>query len=112
MYRQGDVLLIQVKDVPREADPVEHCIVAHGEVTGHTHRIESGAHQFLTGDGRQYVQVVQPSARLVHEEHGTVTLPGPGVYRIIHQREYVPPEEIADWKEDHAPNPFTRPVRD
>ena len=90
MYRQGDVLVVPAEEVPVDARKADDCVVARGEVTGHAHRIASGAEQFVTPDGRQFVRVLAPFVDLVHEDHGALRLPGPGVYRIVHQREYVP----------------------
>ena len=108
MYRQGDVLLVPVDGFPAQAHPVEHTVVAHGEMTGHTHRFATGAEQFVVDDGTQFVRVIGRSADLVHEEHGTLTLPGPRVYRVVHQREYAPGPEFRPWVDRRA----VRPVRD
>ncbi len=90
MYRQGDVLLVPVENRPwPAAKKLSHCVVAHGEVTGHTHRFEEGAEQLEDAAGQRWIVVIARSAELVHEEHGTLTLPQ-GVYRVVHQREYVP----------------------
>lgn len=40
-------------------------------------------------DGRLYVRVTAPHARIVHEEHGPITLTT-GLYRVVRQREYTP----------------------
>lgn len=89
MYRQGDVLLVPIENRPWPSRTLGHCVVAHGEVTGHTHRFEEGAEQIEDGAGNRYVVVHAREAALVHEEHGTLKLPQ-GVYRVVHQREYVP----------------------
>lgn len=93
MYRQGDILIVRVDRIPEDARPVEHCVIALGEATGHRHRIESGAEQLCTAAGDQYVRVVEAQVELLHEEHGTVTLPGPALYRVVHQREFLPAAE-------------------
>ena len=90
MYRQGDVLIVVATTVPRSARRMDHCVIALGEATGHTHRVEVGAEQLVGEDGIQYLRVLGASADVIHEEHATITLPGPAVYRIVHQREYAP----------------------
>ena len=43
MFRQGDVLIIPVKSIPKTAEPIAReqgrVVLAHGEVTGHAHAI-------------------------------------------------------------------------
>lgn len=90
MYRQGDVLIVEVEAIPADARPLDHCVIALGEATGHRHRIETGAEQLRTEGGVQYLRVLGDSADLVHEEHATITLPGPALYRVLHQREFMP----------------------
>ena len=92
--RQGDVLLQPVGDVPESARPLPRTagrvVLAEGEVTGHAHAIRSsGATMLADGDDR-YLRVAAP-VTLDHEEHATIELV-PGSYRIVIQREYVPPE--------------------
>lgn len=102
--RQGDVLIVGVKSVPKSTEPVARdkgrVVLAYGEVTGHAHAIKSknaalfrdpklaAVFMLVTGDG--------PVA-LEHEEHGTITIP-PGAYRVVGQREYSPQEirRVAD----------------
>lgn len=92
--RQGDVLLVPVAEVPAAARPVRRTggrvILAEGEVTGHAHAIRSSAATLLgTGDER-YLRVGAP-VTLDHEEHAPIEV-GTGTYRVVIQREYVPPE--------------------
>ena len=95
MWRQGDIFFEQVKEVPELASQakIEHGIIAHGEVTGHQHRIEdlSTAALFFNYNkaGEFFLKVTAPQARIVHEEHGPIHLPI-GSYRVWRQREYSP----------------------
>jgi hypothetical protein len=97
MYRQGDVLVIPVRSIPKSATPRKReagrVILAHGEVTGHAHAIDDTTHaptaQLLDApDGLAYLKVDEIS-RLVHQEHGSIEL-APGRYKVIRQREYTP----------------------
>ena len=90
IYRQGDVLII-ARDVPDTAQPVTRdgdVILAHGEVTGHAHRIASSAVREWSAGAERFIQALETVA-LTHEEHSTVTLP-PGAYQIVIQSEYSP----------------------
>jgi hypothetical protein len=92
MYRQGDVLLVAADCLPEgaeEIEPGERIVLAYGEVTGHAHAVATlNALMYAVGETR-YLQVSEEGAELVHEEHATIALQ-PGVYRIVHQREYIP----------------------
>ena len=92
MYRQGDVLIVAADSLPESAEktsPGRRVILALGELTGHAHTIApSQALLYAQGEVR-YLVVNECGADLVHEEHATIHL-NPGVYRIYHQREYVP----------------------
>ena len=110
IVRQGDVLLMRVADhdvdvkvgaeVPREGGRV---ILAHGEVTGHSHAIAHKAAYLyelppdMTRDGDNAALALDRILRLtrtvslVHEEHGTIKLEQ-GNWRVRTQREYSPEE--------------------
>ena len=100
MYRQGDVLLkeIDVIDINScetvDRDEHDRIVLAHGEVTGHSHAIHS-KNSFLMKDkesDKVYLMIVKKEAELVHEEHTTIILPI-GNYEVIRQREYRPERE-------------------
>jgi len=84
--------------LPKSVVRKENCVLALGEVTGHSHQIKEGAVMYEDVDGTKYVEVLGETADLVHEEHGTISLPGPDVYRVTQQREYTPEEarRVAD----------------
>lgn len=89
MWRHGDVLIDQCSEVPADARPLPHLILARGEATGHTHRIlESGA-VLYTGENGGYLRVTGDQVTLAHEEHGPIKL-SRGTYRFWFQREYSP----------------------
>ena len=100
MYRQGDVLLVAVPELPEGAKPqARHgrLVLAEGEATGHAHAIaEPDVREFTVGDER--FVLVRSAAQLIHEEHATIDLP-PGAYRVVIQREYEPsPIGGRDWR--------------
>lgn len=104
MYRQGDVLIVSVSELPSDLDQVARengrVVLAHGEATGHAHAIKdkraalfrdpklAAVFMHVTGDS--------PVA-LEHDEHDTIVIP-PGNYQVIRQREYSPEEirNVAD----------------
>jgi hypothetical protein len=90
LYRQGDIVIRQIPRLPSGVERQVSAILAYGERTGHTHRLD-GRGQVWRQDTRLYLKLEQPS-RVVHDEHGPVTLP-PGVYEVVGQREYVSSEE-------------------
>lgn len=90
--RQGDVFLEKIESIPEGATRAPDCVIALGTVTGHSHRFESGAEQYVTGQGagrKQYIRVTGESADLVHHEHATIKVEQ-GDYEVIHQIEYDP----------------------
>src|SRR5438105_671155 len=103
-YRQGDVLLCPVDEIPPAAIPVpsegDRVIVALGELTGHAHAFAGRAVRFFreAGTGRSFFEIGEAGAALVHEEHDPIQVPQ-GHYELSRQREYTPkrrPRYVAD----------------
>lgn len=101
-YRQGDVLLVRFRPrrwgaLTRVERAEGRIVLAEGEVTGHAHVIDSPlAELYQDALENRYLKLGGP-AELRHEEHAPVAL-GPGVYRVLRQREYAPgaPRRVAD----------------
>ncbi len=117
-WRQGDVFIERVAESvdgrKRLDDGKGNVVLALGEVTGHSHRVESPhaalyleqattavPDSVLLGLGGglipdRLLQLDKP-ASVVHEEHGSISLDA-GTYRIRIQREYSPAElrNVAD----------------
>ena len=91
-FRHGDVLIERVSSLPKVREKLSHTILAHGEVTGHCHRIKESddADLYSTTEGF-YLHVRGESVTVVHEEHRPIILPM-GCYRVWRQREYSPEE--------------------
>jgi hypothetical protein len=88
--RQGDVLMLRVTEIPKDAKPAKRekglIILARGEMTNHHHAItDKTAKSFLCGNDL-YLDLSK-RADVDHQEHGTVTLE-PGIYKVVHQHEY------------------------
>ena len=101
-YRQGDVFIERIADAPPDLTPIppegERVILAHGEVTGHSHALDKHAVRLYAAKSwADRVLVIARTTALLHEEHASVTLP-PGNYRVSIQREYTPQEirNVAD----------------
>ena len=93
IYRQGDVLLVEVNaPAGTQTEGQGAIILAHGELTGHAHRISQpgGKARMWDAGAERFLQVMETVA-LTHEEHATVTIP-PGSYRVVIQTEYTPRE--------------------
>jgi hypothetical protein len=91
LYRQGDVLIRRIAKLPTQkatARPAGN--ILDGEVTGHVHRVEDVATaEVLEIENGLFLRVGTDGCRIVHEEHGPITLP-PGNYEVVRQREYSP----------------------
>ena len=88
--RHGDVYLRQAK-LPEGARPVRMErpeVLAYGEVTGHSHRIEGATVERYERDGNAYV-LLSAAGVLAHEEHGQAALPA-GAYEVLIERDYDP----------------------
>jgi len=97
--RQGDVALISVRAIPKDAieQPIvgNKLILALGEATGHHHRFEfldqsQNIKLYVGAGGARYLDVSAPSD-LKHEEHATARVPA-GKYLLPQQVEYSPQE--------------------
>lgn len=92
LYRHGDVLVSEIDTIPKGAVKRPHLVLAEGEMTGHAHRIaEIGSAELVQLGPEMFLRVLAPTATLVHDEHGPITLPR-GNYRVWRQREYAPRE--------------------
>ncbi|GII84751.1 hypothetical protein Ssi03_27410 [Sphaerisporangium siamense] len=97
MYRQGDILILQVtaesvparlESAPRDARG--RLVLALGEATGHAHAVPGPGTLLLSrASGLPEFLHLPDGGRLVHEEHATISLPK-GWFRVVRQREYVP----------------------
>lgn len=96
--RQGDVFIERISELPGGLVPVARergrVVLAHGEVTGHAHAIANRDARLLARPGEtlgeaveRWLHIGDDGATLTHEEHATITL-APGVYRVVHQREW------------------------
>lgn len=90
LYRQGDVFVKRISRLPIGAQRREGATLAHGELTGHSHRLgQAHAVQLWVQGIDLFFEVKASTATLIHEEHGAIELPH-GFYQVWRQREYRP----------------------
>lgn len=89
LYRHGDVLVMTCPELPSTARERGGNVLAHGEVTGHSHQFVPPENGQLFEDGAMLYLRVHAPVTLKHEEHGPIELP-PALYRVWRQREYTP----------------------
>jgi hypothetical protein len=91
-FRHGDVIIQQIERLPEEPELLPHLILAHGELTGHAHRVTpSKGGRLFWGRESMFLEISSDGLKVVHEEHASIDLP-PGLYRVWRQREYSPEE--------------------
>src|SRR5438309_1513161 len=91
MFRQGDVLLVRVAEVPPGRAILEEegrLVLARGEVTGHHHSVAARDAELVDAAEGVFLRIMTPTP-LEHPEHAPIAL-DPGVYRVATQREYTP----------------------
>ena len=105
--RQGDLLLVRRRRLPRGATPrSESLLRVHGE-EGHAHVLR-GAELFENNGQPIAVVPKGGEARLEHEEHPDITIPA-GIWEIRRAREYEPGLETTEAGAQEQPKvrPYT-----
>ena len=83
-------MIERVDEIPGNRQQLPHTILARGEVTGHSHRIDTpGQARLFIASGQMYLDVTGDAVRVIHEEHQPIELRH-GRYRVWRQREYSP----------------------
>lgn len=102
MYRQGDVLLVRVSELPEGKKSSE--IIAQGEFSNHSHIITGDAEVIESEGGDLYVNATNASIEHLLEtawkegrkewtkEHEAIQI-DPGFYKVVLQRQYNPYEK-------------------
>jgi hypothetical protein len=94
MYRQGDILFIEVAQINTDAKKIDSNIIVEGESTGHSHRAVGNEVQLYIHDGKKYIETGK-DVQIVHEEHKTIPLQK-SKYMIVRQREYSGYDNVFD----------------
>lgn len=93
-YRQGDVMLVRIDEIPQDATPTTddrvggRIVLAYGEVTGHHHSVAVADAELLSTAEAVYLRIMAPTP-LEHQEHSAIQL-DPGAYKVVRQVEYTP----------------------
>lgn len=88
LFQQGDCLLHRVEGIPAGARKNAGRVLAHGEVTGHAHRLTEASDGLLVEiDGQLYLSVGAGGATIRHEEHHEIFIPE-GEYRVGRVQEF------------------------
>jgi len=90
MFRQGDILFVRVNKKPDKVVKAKDNVVAHGEATGHSHRVMNG--DLWTDEFGALVVESDGDAAIIHDEHPRLDLPK-GLFQVVRQREYVEPKD-------------------
>jgi hypothetical protein len=90
-YRHGDLLIREIKELPKGLKKVEGGTLALGEATGHNHTIVAEKELFQLyedGQGRKYFTTTKP-VPLTHQEHKTIEVEK-GIYFVEIEQEFDP----------------------
>ena len=87
-WRQGDLLIVKVGEIPKDAKTKKDRVLAEGEATGHMHELDSGE-VYELGDTLYFRVSDESTTTLKHQEHKEIAF-APGEYKVIRQREYEP----------------------
>lgn len=94
-YRQGDVLVEEIQDIPEDCERRKDNLIVAGEVSDHGHFIinaellEMGEELFIDVAEQAELKHLTISTKDTTNEHHTIQIPK-GKYKVINQREYDP----------------------
>ena len=92
IFRQGDLLISRVWEIPTNAVAKSTNVIGVGEKFGHQHQLIGGHKIFETPDnGRIYFEAKE-EVSLDHPEHNKISIPK-GVYTVVHERQFNPFEQ-------------------
>ena len=90
MWRQGDLLIEKAEKI--EGKLQKDNIVALGEMTGHSHKLEKGK-VYKAKKGEKFLDLSKKS-KVVHQEHKALSLKK-GKYKVTRQKQYKPKKKKA-----------------
>ena len=85
-YRQGDVYLYKIDEIPKAAKKILGTTVAYGEVTGHHHTFDQGQLYEMAGSPQPLYVDLSTASVLTHQEHQNQVVEA-GQYHVVIQRE-------------------------
>ena len=87
IFRQGDLLIRRVWQIPTDAVAKSTNVIATGEKEGHQHQLIGGHKIFETPDYGTIYFEAKEEVSLDHPEHNTIQIPK-GVYTVVHERSF------------------------
>lgn len=88
-FQHGDVTIKPIAEIPNDARPTASRVLAHGEVTGHAHRLLDDADaEVFEGEDTLSIRVGPHGAGVDHEEHGVGVIDEVGAYEIGRVQEF------------------------
>ncbi len=102
-FRQGDILLTEIAQLPKDLSSVENGLLVIGESSNHGHYVvgegrvlKKGEDMYVSVHGTATLKHLKVNSKADTDEHAPIPLPK-GTYQVIRQREYNPFE---DWVEE------------
>jgi hypothetical protein len=92
IFRHGDLLIKEIKELPKNLKEQSNGSLALGEVTGHSHELEGGKYRVLVDESNKKFLEIMTATMLKHQEHKTITI-APAKYEVIIEQEYSPFDE-------------------
>jgi hypothetical protein len=91
IWRQGDILITEVKAIPKGTKVRKSGHILEGEATGHVHRIAEleQAEVLEVGESDLFLSVSEAGVSIIHPDHAPLKIPA-GNFQIIRQVEYAP----------------------
>ena len=87
IFRQGDLLIRRIWEIPSNAVTKSTNVIGEGEKTNHTHTL-NGPHQIfeIADDNAMYFEAKE-EVNIEHPEHNTIQIPK-GIYTVVHERQH------------------------
>lgn len=86
-YRQGDVMAIQIKALPKGLKKKKDNVLVHSDSTMHDHTLVKGT-VYTDKNGKMYADVPRKTQIVHTEDHGPIDIPK-GIYEIRRQTEHL-----------------------
>ena len=95
-YRQGDLLIMEVDEIPQGLEPSKDLLLISGSTASHDHKLTGGVVYHKEDGLLQGYFKLEKKEKVVHRtkdnkegEHKDIELPK-GIYSFYRQREYLP----------------------
>ena len=87
IFRQGDLLISRVEEIPTNAVAKSTNVIATGEKENHQHQLIGSHKIFETPDYGTIYFEAKEEVSLDHPEHNKISIPK-GVYTVVHERQF------------------------